>query len=238
MRFTDLTLGSPAENLAWEEAYLDLCEAGSTGAMLRFYESTVKFVVVGYGNRVNTEVDTKACREAGLGVFRRISGGGTVIQGMGCLSYALFLEIASNSALASISSANNFIMERNRAAISAFLPHPASIQGHTDLAVDGRKFSGNAQRRKRNFLLFHGTILLEFDIPSVQQFLKMPSVEPAYREKRQHSQFLTNLGAERPQVKAALQSAWGAVDEALNPLPTLPKDLIAKYNSDEWNLRM
>jgi lipoate-protein ligase A len=59
MKFVERTLSTPAENLACDEALLDECEA--TGQeMLRVWESPVHFVVVGYGNRIETEVDS-AC---------------------------------------------------------------------------------------------------------------------------------------------------------------------------------
>ena len=61
-------------------------------------------------------------------------------------------------------------MERNLAAIELAIgsrPSAIQVQGHTDLTVDGLKFSGNSQRRRRKFLLFHGTFLLKFDLTLV-----------------------------------------------------------------------
>ena len=47
MRHLDLTLPSPAENLACDEALLDWCESGEGVETLRFWESPVPFIVVG-----------------------------------------------------------------------------------------------------------------------------------------------------------------------------------------------
>ena len=55
-------------------------------------------------------------------------------------------------------------MTTNRDALGQALGQAVEIEGHTDLAIDGVKFSGNAQRRRRDALLFHGTILLGFDL--------------------------------------------------------------------------
>jgi lipoate-protein ligase A len=41
--------------------------------------------------------------------------------------------------------------------------------------VGNRKFSGNAQRRKRDFLIFHGTFLLNFDLQLIAKYLCRPS---------------------------------------------------------------
>ena len=90
----DLTLPSPAANLACDEVLLDACEEGSGPEVLRFWEPREYFVVAGFSNSVVREANLEACRHIGVGVFRRCSGGGTVLQGPGCLNYSLALKIA------------------------------------------------------------------------------------------------------------------------------------------------
>jgi len=243
MRHLDLTLPSPAENLACDEALLDWCESGEGAECLRFWESPVPFVVVGYANKVETEVNVAACEARKIPILRRCSGGGTVVQGPGCLNYTLVLPITKNGPLHSIPVANQFIMRRNRAAIEPEVRSQKSevrvaIRGHTDLAIGGRKFSGNSQRRRKHFLLFHGTFLLNFDLALIGDLLRMPSKEPDYRESRKHSDFLTNINVSAEKVKAALQKAWDAGSLMTNP----PLDKIKalsreKYLTNEWNFK-
>ena len=92
MKWLDHTLATPAENLACDEALLDLCEEAGV-EILRFWESRQIFVVVGYGNRVASEVNVEECRRRGVPILRRCSGGGTVVQGPGCLNYNLTLRL-------------------------------------------------------------------------------------------------------------------------------------------------
>ncbi len=117
MKHLDLTLPSPAENLAADEALLDWCEAGHGDEMLLFWEPRETFVVVGYANKIATEVNVVACAAKKIPIFRRCSGGGTVVQMPGGLNYSLILRIAENGPTRNISSANQFIMEKNRSAI-------------------------------------------------------------------------------------------------------------------------
>ena len=247
MKFLDLTLPSPAENLACEEALLDACEESRGGEVLRFWESVDTFVVIGYANKVGSEVDLPACVSNVVPILRRCSGGGAVVQGAGCLNYALILQITEDGPLRNITSANQFIMERNRVAIESLyktfnIQHSTfnfSVSGHTDLAIAGRKFSGNSQRRKKNALLFHGTMLLNFDLALVSEFLRMPSLQPGYRAGRSHDDFLMNLNLPSDQVKSALKKAWGATEEFTG----FPKERIQilaeqKYSTDEWNLKL
>jgi len=239
MKLLDLTLASPAKNLACDEALLDWSESGAGGEVLRFWESPEPFVVVGYANKVASEVNLAAAETRGIAVCRRCSGGGTVVQGPGCLNYTLILSITNDGPLRSITRANQFIMERNRAAIQSLCPDAEiTVRGHTDLCLGDLKFSGNSQRRRKNFLLFHGTFLLNFDLALVGEILRMPSKQPDYRQHRPHAKFLTNLNLSAKTVKTALQKAWAAGLPLKNP----PMEEIAilarnKYATSEWNQR-
>lgn len=241
MKFLDLTFPSPAENLACDEALLDLAEAGDGGETLRFWESSQPFVVVGYANKVAAEVNVAACEARNIPILRRCSGGGTVVQGPGCLNYALVLQITADGPLHSIAFANQFIMRKNRAAVESVMGQrrPAiAIRGHTDLALNELKFSGNSQRRRRHFLLFHGTFLLNFNLALVAELLQMPSKQPSYRENRAHADFLTNLNLAAGDVKAALRKIWNA-EVRLNrpPLEKIAALAREKYSTNEWNFR-
>lgn len=258
MQYLDLTLPTPPENLACDEALLDWCDEGGGPEVLRFWESQQHFAVVGYSNRVGCEVNVEACRKLGIPILRRCSGGGTVLQGPGCLNYSLILRIESNPALQTVNGTNRFVMERNGASLEKLLsagtfrretlsssseprtPDPGlSVRGHTDLAIANRKFSGNAQRRKRQAVLFHGTFLLNFDLALIETVLRLPSKQPGYREDRGHVEFLTNLNLSAKAVKAGLLQAWTTTKE----LSDIPKQAIralesGKYLTDAWNLKL
>jgi len=237
MHYLDLSLSAPAENLAADEALWEAAEAGGV-EVLRFWESTTPFVVVGYANRVAAEVYLAACRARGVPVLRRVTGGGTVVQGPGCLNYTLVLRIAGHAAAGSITRTNLWILNRHAATLTARLGIPVRRRGDTDLTVGERKFSGNAQRRGRQAILFHGTLLLDFDLTQVPLLLPRPSREPDYRAGRSHAEFLMNLNAPVSVVKAALREAW----DAREPAPEWPAARTAelaasKYTRPEWNFR-
>ncbi len=238
MHLYDLTLPTPEENLACDEALLEFCEATPGCEILRFWEPVEHFVVVGYANQVAKEVNQAFCRAERIRILRRCSGGGTVLQGPGCLNYSLILRAASAPALASISGTNEFILQRHQAALAKLLQAPVERQGHTDLAIGSLKFSGNAQRRKQQCLLFHGSFLLDLDITLVERALPMPSKEPGYRGHRSHMDFLMNLKVPVSSVKSALIEAWKA-DRLRMELPLAEISRLAreKYSSDEWNLK-
>jgi len=238
MQLLDRTLPTPQENLACDEALLELCEAGLSPGILRFWEPRQYFVVLGYSNKAATETDAQTCREQGVPILRRSTGGGTVLQGPGCLNYTLVLRIGSTPELSSVTSTNCFVMKQHRVALQSLVAEKIEIEGYTDLAIGGRKFSGNAQRRGRKFALFHGCFLLDFDLAKIEQHLAMPSRQPPYRQKRRHIEFVRNLELPPDLVKGALTKNWMASE----PLVSFPEARIkcsvrGKYSCDEWNFK-
>ena len=238
MKLCDLTLACPEENLACDEALLDLCESGQSEDLLRFWEPTQYFVVLGYANKSALEVNLPFCRANHIPVLRRCTGGGTVLQGPGVLNYSLILRIDDSRPLHSIATTNEFILQRHEAALKPLLLAQVEHHGHTDLTIGGLKFSGNAQRRQRHFLIFHGSFLLNLDIKLVEWSLPMPSRQPSYRVNRSHADFLVNLKTPAATIKNALMKTW----QAATPLTDLPWHRLhrlaaEKYALDEWNLK-
>ena len=230
----------PAQLLAFDEALLDHCDATEHPGFLTFWESTTYFVVLGYGKRMEEEVFTDECARLGISILRRCSGGGTVLQGPGCLNYSVVLPISSAPEFETISGANHHIVERIRSAIAPLVPGKMEAQGHTDLTLDGLKFSGNAQRRKRRSLLFHGSFLLNFELPLISRTLRQPKQQPAYRGDRPHEYFLTNLPADRVHIENRIIEAWNSnretSAETRSEIMTAARRLAeGKYSRPEWN---
>jgi lipoate-protein ligase A len=238
MKYLDLSLPTPELNLACDEALLNWCEEGAGEEILRFWESSVPFVVLGYANQVAREVYFDVCQQEQIPVLRRCTGGGTVVQGPGCLNYSLLLQVNEAGPVASITGANQFIMQRHCQLLQQLLHAPVSVQGHTDLALHGQKFSGNAQRRRRRFLLFHGTFLVSFDLPLIPRLLPMPSKQPDYRADRAHATFISNIPLSSTALKCGLRQTWDATDALLSwPASAVQRLAEEKYARAEWNLR-
>ena len=239
MNYLDLTFPTPSENLACDEALLEQGGQSIGGTeVLRFWEPQEHFVVLGYANKARLEVNFEACRKRRIPILRRCSGGGTVLQGPGCLNYSLILKISENSPLRSISQTNCFIMKQNAEALACLLGQRIEIQGFTDLAIDNLKISGNAQRRKQEWLLFHGTFLLDFEIGLMEELLLFPSRQPAYRQNRSHAQFLSRVQLSAHSIKTALRECWKAREPLVEFSICGIKELACeKYAKDEWNLK-
>ena len=209
---------------------------------MRFWESPRYFVTLGYTNSHREEADEDFCAQNSIPILRRCSGGGTVLQGAGCLNYALVLRTESAPQLAQLDTTNAFIMARVLAALQPLCAQPLSVSGITDLAMlqNGAlwKFSGNAQRRRRNALLFHGTLLLDFDLQLLARVLKTPPKQPRYRESRAHENFVINISLSREDAKTALCNEWDTTRVLADAPHERIEELVSgKYAQDDWNLK-
>jgi lipoate---protein ligase len=206
MQLNTDTPTDPAANVALDEALLERAD----GEYLRLWESAAPVVVLGRSAPIEREVNAAACAAAGVPVVRRPSGGQTVLIGPGCLMYAVVLDLRMRPEVAAIDRAHQFVLGKMVNALRPIEPN-IEIAGTSDLVLAGdppRKFSGNALRLKRTHLLYHGTLLYDFDLALVERLLKPPVRQPAYRAERNHREFLTNFPASRSAIEEAIRRGW------------------------------
>lgn len=197
------------EHLAAEESLLNQLDSAGGSGVLRVWEQPYPVVILGRSNRPEVEASVEACAADGIPVLRRCSGGGTVVLGPGCLCYSLVLPIGERHRSLGVSLVTADIMQRLAAAWSQ-PDAPVTVHGVSDLVCQGRKFSGNSQRWRKNALLHHGTVLYRFDLAQISRYLRFPSRIPDYRGDRSHADFVGNLALERSEIIQRLRTAWNA----------------------------
>jgi lipoate---protein ligase len=237
MLFLNLTLPTPGENLALDEALLEECDGGRLAeGVLRVWEPQDYFVVLGRSIVAETEVNLQDCKKEKIPVLRRASGGGSVVVGPGCLAYSLIFSRKSFPELAGVDTTHQFVLHRLAEELQDRFPTLAR-QGISDLAIAdhaGRrlKISGNALRLRRHAVLYHGTFLYNFELPRIARYLDTPQRTPEYRSGRSHAEFVTNLDIRQEELIAALQRAWNADV----PLCDWPEELTLQITQEKYVL--
>ena len=236
MQLLDLTLDRPSANVALDEALLEACEAGEIrGELLRLWEPEEPIVVVGRSSHVAQEVDVAYCRGHGISILRRASGGAAIVTGPGCLMYALVLQISRWPELAFLDTTHRLVLRKIAEALKT-LGADARIEGTSDLAIGNRKISGNSMRRKRDWVLYHGTLLYGLSSSLIERCLRTAPRQPEYRRGRSHAEFVSRIPAGAEELKRVLIEAW----DARAILPDWPRELTdrferERYLLDPWN---
>ncbi len=240
MRLLDFSFQRPAENLALEEVLLEEVEQGRQPDTLRLWESPTPFVVLGTGQRLAQEVHEDHCEADGIPIMRRCTAGGCVLQGPGSLNYALFLSYERHPDVATLHGSYRHLIGGVCQAL-ATLGIEATHEGISDIALNGRKVSGNAQRRRRRALLHHGTLLYRADMSTMARYLQEPEDRPDYRATRNHADFLTVLNTSAAALRGSIiqQFAPGSPASEVTPEEKLAAVELAerKYDSREWTYR-
>jgi lipoate-protein ligase A len=263
MHFHEHTCEELAENLAWDEALLEGSEEwqgseSSEGAIvgnevLRVWEMPRPCVIVGRASRLDSEVFVDRCSQDNVPVFRRMSGGSSIVAGPGCLMYSVLLSLEKRPECRHLDVAHRTVMERTRSAVQRALERFAiegdiAIKGICDLTWNGFKISGNALRVKRHWLMYHGTILLTMPLEWIERYLRIPPRQPEYRAGRAHDRFVTSLrSAVEPfpnfqsELVREMSHAWDALQPwSEHPLaasvPSLAKEWMEKrYGDPAWH---
>lgn len=236
MRYLNLTLPTATENIALDEALLEEAEAAATPIeTLRLWESPQPLVVVGRSSHVETEVRVAACRAAGIPIVRRTSGGAAIVAGPGCLMYAIVLSYQLRPHLRVLSQAHNTVLSTLAAALEP-LVSDVQCRGTSDMTLGPLKFSGNSARCRREYLLYHGTLLYDFPLDLIERCLSMPPRMPDYRQQRPHGGFVTNLPLQPEAIRQSLVTAWDAHESCdVWPVERTAQLVAEKYSRPEWN---
>jgi lipoate---protein ligase len=156
---------------------------------LRLWWGSGPTIVLGRSEKPEQVVDAEACRRLGIEVLHRASGGGTVLQAPEVLNYSLTAPAPGMPNIREIFSVGTRLLVRALAELGL----QAEARGTSDVAVGGRKISGNAMAKRWGGLLLHGTLLLDLDLDLVEACLLHPPREPDYRAGRRHRDFVTTL---------------------------------------------
>jgi len=229
---------SPEEAVALDELLLLKAEAGGLGETLRLWSAEDHFVVIGRAAGVSEDCFPGRCRRSGVKIIRRISGGHAVLQGPGCFNYSAVLSYERDGRYKDVRQSYRRILE---GISDAFKVAGLDVEFFpvSDLALDGKKISGNAQARKRKYFLHHGTFLFDFDLDRISFYLRHPSTEPEYRRGRAHGDFLANIPVTAGELEDTIKKVFLPSPAAWKPdrtdLEELREIVTRKYSRDAWN---
>ena len=170
-RIISLEMHNAFMNMAIDEAISESVAKGNNPT-IRFYKWLPSAVSIGYFQSLADEVDVWKCRSLGVGIVRRRTGGGAVYHSnSGEITYSVIgpVSLFPKNIIKSYEEICGWVIKGlNNLGINAeFVPI-------NDILVKGKKISGNAQTRRKNILLQHGTILYDVNVERMFSVLKVP----------------------------------------------------------------
>ena len=124
-------------------------------------------VIFGRNQVLENEVNLEYCREHGVDVVRRKSGGGCVYSDLGNIMVSYI------SRRGDVSEVFDRYMTALTEALRA-LGVPVEKSGRNDILLEGRKISGNAFHQLPDRSIVHGTLLYSTDLEALTEAIKPP----------------------------------------------------------------
>lgn len=177
-RYLPLEVRNGFWNMALDEAILKMTIEKKSPYTLRFYKWKPSTASIGRNQSLSNEIDTNFAEEKGFNIVRRITGGGAVFHDENReITYSIVCPIKFLQNLGANKLIEQFeiITQGIIMGLTFYgLKAEKDIIHCPAILLDGKKFSGNAQVRKKGYILQHGTILLDIDPELMYSVLKAP----------------------------------------------------------------
>jgi lipoate---protein ligase len=175
LRVIDTGLRPPRWNIAMTAALAELHGAGEIPDTLRF-QRFQPCVLAGRNQDIRREVRLDRCRQKGVALARRVTGGGTVYMDAGILSWEIVAErrrFGTDFAEAGETICSAVASGLTRLGVPARFCPPNAIE------AEGRKISGASGYFEGATLVYEGTVLVDFDPRDMTEVLRLPDAKAA-----------------------------------------------------------
>ncbi|HSN41266.1 MAG TPA: DUF116 domain-containing protein [Burkholderiales bacterium] len=204
----DTGLASGLLNHARDRHLLALAGSGRLDRTLRFYRNTPT-ASIGCHQALARELRLDYCHRHGIGVARRVSGGGALYLDPGQLGFSLISGESGEGRRAPIAET----LRQAAAAVAAGLRTlgiAARVKPPNDVEVGGRKIASVFMARHGRALLIQGIVLLETDVKTMLEVLRVPTEKLSPGGLAATRERLTTVAA-----CAGAAPAWETIKSAL-----------------------
>ena len=175
-RVIDTGVREGRAQIAFDQALIDLHKQGEIPDTIRFL-TFPPTVLIGRHQALSHEIRVEACEAAGVGIGRRITGGGALYLDEGQFGWELVFH-RDTLGLASLADLTRAICEAAAAGLSR-LGIAARYRPRNDIEVDGRKVSGTGGFFDDTTLFYQGTVLVDMDAEKMVSLLNIPDAKLA-----------------------------------------------------------
>jgi len=178
-RIIDTGVREGCANIAFDAALIEERQAGRVPDTIRFM-SFPPTALIGRHQDLSREIDLDYCAKHGIGLVRRITGGGAIYLDEGQLGWELVFHRASLG-IAALPDLAREICNAAAAGLQA-LGVDAKFRPRNDIEVGGRKISGTGGFYDGDVLIYQGTVLVDLNPQRMVSALRVPQGKLAKRE--------------------------------------------------------
>lgn len=178
------------EQIAFDQALIETHKAGRIPDTIRFLQFPPS-VLVGRHQAISQELNLGACREAGVGIGRRITGGGALYLDEGQFGWELVFH-KDTLGITGLGDLAREICEAAAVGLSK-LGVKVRYRPRNDLEVDGRKIGGTGGFFDGDTIFYQGTTLVEMDGAKMISLLNIPAAKLAKRGQTSGAQRVVTL---------------------------------------------
>jgi len=221
LRVIDTGVHEGRLNIAFDEALAELHKSGCVPDTLRFMRFPPT-ALVGRHQAISQELKLDHCRANGIGIVRRITGGGAIFLDEGQLGWELVLSRARLS-LPALGDTTRLICEAAAAGLSKAFGIDARFRPRNDIEVGGRKLGGTGGLFDGDTLVFQGTVLIDADRERVMACLNVPAAKLAKHNLAAGADRLVTLKAllgTAPSIEDVQRAMIDGLAGALGAVPT------------------
>ncbi|MGI9422607.1 MAG: lipoate--protein ligase family protein [Hyphomicrobiaceae bacterium] len=238
-RSIDTAVRPGRKQIAFDQALVDLHIDGVVPDTLRFLRFPPT-VLVGRHQAISREVKIDYCSANGVGLARRITGGGAIYLDENQVGWELVLS-RRRLPMSDLAAYTVAICEAVACGLSEVFSIPASHRPRSDIVVDGQKICGTGGYFDGDTLIYQGTVLVDIDTAGIMACLNVPDVKPASRELDMAERRMTTLKSllgSAPSVgqvhQALIQGLEGRLGIAIEPgsISQREEDLARKYGEE------
>ena len=237
---------SAAWNMSFDEAILEARINNVVPDTIRIYFFSPSAVTIGYFQKINEVVHMEETLSRRIDVVRRPTGGGAVFHDeLGELTYSIVAseKIVGKDVIESYKRICEAVIEALKT-----LGLAAEYKPINDIVVNGKKVSGNAQLRRKGFVLQHGTVMYNTRLDLISKILKIPKLKRLEKDKvkaglttvsRELGRRVTFIGVLDAMIKG-FKRAFGRLEGGTYTsyeLAVARKLYLEKYSSEQWNMR-
>ena len=190
-RVLDSLPRTAAEHMALDEVIMKSHSEGIIPNTLRFLQFK-PCVLVGLHQNVDLEVNVPYCREQGVAINRRITGGGSLYWGPLELGWEMYAAKSTPGTPHKVENMYRLLCEGTVQGLKK-LGIAAAYRPVNDIEVNGRKIAGTGGTELNQSFVFQCSLLVDFDISEMMKVLRIPIEKLGDKAVKSMSERVTSM---------------------------------------------